>query len=651
MKFGFKRGAHDKRAVIYAALTLAAVLPYLNTLAAGFAFDDDHQIVGNPYVRSFHYIKQILFTPVWSFKYAKVPTNYYRPLMPLQYLLLYQIYGPLSYVFHLANVLLHAGVVILLFMLAARLFKSEALAFLSALLFAVHTIHTEVVAWVAAVPDLQLALFLMVTFWFYLDLREPEKRRWWTPVLAYGAFFFALYSKEPAAAFPVLMMVFEHFLAPDRESFTAWGKAKRYIPLWGLMVVYLISRVLFIGGIVPRVERARLPWGTTLRSSVSLFGQYMNKLVWPSELSIFHTVRFTWSVRDPDFLAGAGWLLAAALLALVLWKWNRVQLLSVLWVGAFLAPALNVRWMPGTVFSERYLYVPSVGFCWLVAFGTLKLWGYLAKQRWTVLRPVAATLGVAIIALLARSTYARNKAWVDDFTLFSAAVRMDPDNADVRADLGIALWHKERIADAIRQWEIGYSINPKSFWILDDLGMARVYQKRYPEGIKLLRQSIALCPPLTSGHVHLAQAYEETGDNPDAEAQYRLAIENSPLNADAHNRYGDFLVKNGRLDAARDQYSESLDADPTTQALDGLGDIALDRAQTHLAESYFRRAADFDTYDYHAHFELVILYANSGRIPQAVQEYKLGEQTDVGTDDLSKAAKAALDAAPDKKKP
>jgi protein O-mannosyl-transferase len=642
MTISTRGGKHDRHALIYAGLALAAILPYLNTLWAGFVYDDNYQIVGNPYLRSFHYIKQILFTPVWSFKYAKVPTNYYRPLMPLQYLVLYQAYGPLSYVFHLANILFHAAVVILLFVLTARLFKSEKLALFAALLFAVHPIHTEVVAWVAALPDLHLGVFLLIAFWFYLNLREPEKRRWWTPWAAYGSFFLALYSKEPAIAFAGVMMIFEHWLAPGRSESTSTQKAKRYAPLWGLTAAYLLSRVFLIGGLVPKVQRPRLPWETTLLTSVSMFGEYMNKLVWPAHLSMFHATRFTWSMFDPDFLAGAGWIFALAFLALLLWKVDRIQVLSVIWIVAFLAPALNARWMPGTVFAERYLYLPSMGFCWLVARVGIALWDYLGMRRWAILRPVTAACAAAILVVFSVRSYARNEAWHDDLTLFGDAVQSNPDEADLRADFGFAYWEKHQMDSAIEQWQIALSINPKSFWALDDMGMAYVVQSRYSQAVPLLRQALQLSPQFTNAHLHLADAYIGLHDDKNAETEFRAAIESSPLDADAHNRLAKFYLDHNRVDEAQEQYEVSLKADLTSDAMDGLGDIALLRNQNALAESYFRRAADFDSYDHHAHYELVFLYVGSGRVPRAIQEYKLGLQTDPGTDALSKRALAAL---------
>ena len=359
---------------IYAFLFIAGALPYLNTLWASFVYDDNHQIVENPYVRSFHYLKQILTTPVWSFKYSRVPTNYYRPLMSLEYLVLYKLYGPLAYVFHLANVLMHAAVVILLYAVTRRLFSSKPIAFVAALLFVLHPIHTEAVAWVAAVPDLQLAAFLLITFWFYLDLGEANQNRWWTPVAMIGAFVLALFSKEPAVAFPAIAVFYEHALRADRRHTNWKQKLGRYGPLFLATGAYLWARAALIGGLIPKLQHPRLSWPSALLSAVSLLGQYMNKLVWPVTLKMFYDFNAVSGVSDPGFLIGLAWILALVFLCWYFWKRNRFVVLPVLWIVATLAPALNARWMPGNVFAERYLYVPSIGFCWLASIGLLALW-------------------------------------------------------------------------------------------------------------------------------------------------------------------------------------------------------------------------------------------------------------------------------------
>src|SRR6202142_2699491 len=229
-----------RETLIYLALSLLAFIPYANTLRGGFVYDDSFQVVENPYVHSFHYLREIFTTTVWSFQGAQGVTNYYRPLMTFGYLLAYQIAGAVPFSFHLANIVLNVVVVLLVFILLRRL-SGERVALIAAGLFALHPLHTESVAWVAGITDLELALFYLLTFIFYLRLPEPGKATRWTVAMCVS-FAFALLSKEQAMTIPVLLTIFEHFYREDRTSTSAREKFSRYGPLWAIAVVYLIAR-------------------------------------------------------------------------------------------------------------------------------------------------------------------------------------------------------------------------------------------------------------------------------------------------------------------------------------------------------------------------------------------------------------------------
>src|SRR6266481_6882028 len=111
------------------ALILCAVLLYANTLFNDFVYDDRTQVLDNPYIQSFRYVREIFTTPVWS--YTGTPTNYYRPLMMVGYLLPYQIFGPAAWAFHLENILLNAAVVYLVFRVAASMSRERKLALIA----------------------------------------------------------------------------------------------------------------------------------------------------------------------------------------------------------------------------------------------------------------------------------------------------------------------------------------------------------------------------------------------------------------------------------------------------------------------------------------------------------------------------------------
>ena len=143
-------------------LTLLAILPYSNTLHSSFVYDDHSQIENNPYLLSFRYLGKIFSTSVWSFTGSGGAGSYYRPVMMLGYLICYRLFGAAPYGFHLANIVLHTLVVCSLFLFSRRLFQNLSVAFCAAAVFALHPIHSESVAWVAAITDIEVTVFFLL---------------------------------------------------------------------------------------------------------------------------------------------------------------------------------------------------------------------------------------------------------------------------------------------------------------------------------------------------------------------------------------------------------------------------------------------------------------------------------------------------------
>jgi protein O-mannosyl-transferase len=632
-----------REGILYATVFVMGLIPYLNTMTFGFAYDDGQQILTNPYLRSFHYLKQILLTPVWSFKYANIPTNYYRPLMMLEYFVLYQAYGPLAYIYHLANVVINAVVIVLLFAVTRRIFKSTQIAFVTAILFAVHPIHTESVTWIADVPDLQLAAFLLLAFWFFLDLADSKRPAWRTYVAMCFFLVLALFSKEPAVAFPAIVTFYEHACRPDRAQ-TSWlTKLKRYAPLWLMVLVYLSCRVALMGGLVPTMRRGKLPLKETVLSSFALFNEYMNKLVWAGRSALFDTFHASVSAADWQVLCGVAWALLFCIFAVYFWRRNPTLVMAAAWIVAILSPALNPRWMAANVFAERYLYVPSIGFCWIAGSALVAIWNSNFALKSKTVRISLAGAFVVLVAAMTAQTALRDRDWNNDKTLFTAAVARNPQDSDLRANLGLVLWTANDKDGALREWNIGLAQDGKSIWTLNNLAMADVDQKKYTEAIEMARRTVELRPNFSYGNLNWGAALVGLGDPVAAEPHYLAAIDDSPLDWYIRNCYGEFLVKQRRLDEARVQYEISLKTVVNSDALDNLGDIAIHDGKTSLAESYFRQATDIELYDAHAHYQLVIIYGNSGRNAEAIREYQLAQQTDPGGDQVGQDAKAVVE--------
>jgi protein O-mannosyl-transferase len=612
-----------RRRVLLAWLLLASFLVYANTLANGFVSDDHQQIEGNPYAHSFRYVGKIFTTTVWSFQGNEGRTNYYRPLMTFGYVLCDKAFQTYPLGFHLVNLFLNCLVVSLVFLICRKIFTDDVLAFVAAIFFAFHPVHSEAVAWVAAVTELQLAVFYLLTFWLFLGLSDPDAKPR-TPVLMWMSFLLALLSKEQAVTLPALATVYEYFYRDDRKQ-TRWSKKiSRYAPLWLLSGAYLVFRVVVLHGFAPVAQRPDLTIFQLALSALALIGQYATKLFWPYPLIAFYLFEKSTSFADSRVLLGA--VVTALFLALfvVLWRRARPYSFWLVWMAATLAPVLNVRWMAASAFAERYLYLPSIGFCFLAAGGVVWYWRRISLPGWgRWARTAPASSAAALLILSCVLIIKRNRQWHDDEKLIVADLTAQPHASYLRANLGAIEWSRHNEEEAVRQWTISLSDKPDNPVALCNLGMAMIEKKKFADAESFLKKAIEVRPRYASPHINLGRLYGELGRPADAESEYGRAIEISPLNTDARNRLGAFYQSAGRVSQAEDQFRASLDAGPTLEAWNGLGDVLLLQGRKEDAATAWRNAVELTPFDEHARLQLGQLYQAQGRQAEAEEQYKV----------------------------
>jgi len=612
---------------LLAVLILVAVLPYLNSLFNGFVQDDNRQILSNPYLRSFSHLREIFATNVWSYVGAQGMTNYYRPLMTLGYLLCYQFLGPLAYGFHLANLVLNAGVVCLVFLVTERIFRDRTLGFVAAVIFALHPIHSESVNWIAAVTDLQLTLFYLLSFWFFLRVAKPDGKRSGAAELGMVlSFALALLAKEPAATLPFLATFFEHFLRDDRGQTSLRQKLSRYSTLWLLEAAYLLFRIRIFGGLAPVVQLPQISRREAFYSSFALVAEYIWKLLWPANLCGFYSFHKSVALSDPRVIAGL--LVLALCLGAFVYSWRRDRLVSfsLLWFFLNIAPVLNARWLGANVFTERYLYLPSLGFCWIAAWGGRRLWIKLVKPpaaRWVC----AAGLAIVIILCVARIV-TRNRVWRDDATFYRTTLAAQPDALAIRINLGAVYWNLGSPKQAEAEWREALRRAPDHWLILNNLGLVSAREKRYDEAIEDFQRSIRLRPNYADSHMNLGRTYAETGDGEKAEEQLKAAVALAPLYVQARNELAKFYFDAGRFAEAEQQFRSSVSSGGTVQAWNSLGEIYNRWGRWQDAERAFRQALALDNFDSRAHFGLAAALEADGHTNAALKEYVLGLQTD-----------------------
>lgn len=636
---GSRRETGKLDTLLIAALIACAALPYLNTLLSGFVYDDNRQVLDNPYLKNFHFLPQVFGTTVWSFVGMQGVSNYYRPMMTFGYAVCYHLFGPLAYGFHLANVLLHVAIVLLVFVVAGRLFTDRTIAFVAACLFAIHPIHTEAVAWVAAVTSLEVTFFYLLTFWLFLTMARPNGEvSPWMKLAAVISFALTIFSKEQALVFPLLAMLYEHFFRDDRTETTFWQKARRYGEFWLMDLAYVLFRVEHLGAFAPQIQLSRLGWYPSVLSALALVGQYLEKILWPVQLCAYYVFQKGTSIFEPRVLAGLAALTASLMIFALLYRRNRTASFGLVWFFLALAPVLDVRLLAGNVFAERYLYLPSVGFCWLVGWAGVKLWRS-ASARHSAWGSALLATSCAIALLMAIRVVARNRDWRSDEALYSQTLKLSPRATNIRENLGVVAWNHGRIDQATQEWRIALKLNPNSPITLTNLGLVCARRKQYEQAEHYFREAMLRKPDYTDPHLNLGSMVLDLGRLDEAERQLRAAAALSPLVPSCHNKLGKLYLKERRLPEAEAQFLQSVRAEPNFEGYDGLGDVYLEQLDLKRAGRAYAAAAGINPYDSRAHFGLARIASDAGQRKIALAEYARGFETDPNNLEAKSAVK------------
>ncbi|UCC24975.1 MAG: DUF1736 domain-containing protein [Gemmatimonadales bacterium] len=445
-----------------AAALVAAVL-YLRTLGYGWVLDDYMEVVLNPFIQSWSNLPRIFGTTVWTG--SGMETFLYRPLSQVTFLVNHGVSGLEPWSYHLANVLLHAGVSVLVVRVGVRWGLPVAAAGLGGVLFALHPVHVEVVAAVHGRKDLLATLFVLGMVLNHARART-EGGPW--ALLATALFGGALLSKETGAMGLALVAAADLLSPARREILRSPAARGLYAAYASVAVFYLLVRVRVTGTLgVPDTfvwdnPLVALDFPGRIWSALAVLGMGMGTLVVPATLSpdySYDAIPVATSPLDSRVL------LALAMLGLLAWCAVRFRrshpwvALAVVWYFATLLPASNLLVAVGTIFGDRLLYLPSVAFCLAVSGITYGLYR-AARPR------VARIAAVALVGLLGAGWGLQSArytgAWRSDIALFEWAVEAVPRSTKAHHKLGEEYLRADRPAEALLQLDRALAIAPSN---------------------------------------------------------------------------------------------------------------------------------------------------------------------------------------------
>jgi tetratricopeptide (TPR) repeat protein len=598
-----------------------AVLLYITTVGYEFVVDDNLLIISNPYVRSFHYLKEIFTQGMWSFRGVEGQSTFYRPLVLLTFLGERTLFGLRPAGFHLVNVILNALVVVLVYRMGRRLWPSGRGALWAALLFAAHPLHTENVAPVFGIGDLECAVFFLLAVLVYTRPLNSQgrllRRRAWA---AAGLFLLAVLAKELALLLPLLFVFYEHSCRSDDRAGFAERRA-RYAPTLLLAVVYLALRVHVFHGFAGTTSRSGLGIGAVVLSGFGLLGEHVHKLVWPHPLTIFQSFQVPQTWHEPFVVLGGAAAVFSAAAFLGLWNRARAVSFAILWFFLTLGPVLNVRWLSISACAERYLYLPSAAFCWLVGEGLARLARprFSPRARWLL----AYVLPGAVVAMASALTLARLPDWKSNYTLAVATVRLVPDAAPYHVYLGNAYRAHGQRNQARQEYLVAVALEPHLCEAYVNLAGVFMDDDRVEGARALLRRGAAATPFCADlcyawGNIELGQGHRTL-----AGQLFARAIQANPYHREALNNLALLFFEEGASSTARSLLERAVRADPAfAEAHSNLGSVYARLGDDGRAEQEFRRAIQLDASNPLPFLSLAGLYEERGNFAAALETYR-----------------------------
>src|SRR6185503_3387374 len=421
--------ARSRRMYALAPVALA-ILVSLNTLWNGWVADDDTQIVKNVAIQKLSSIPNSFTSSVWSYATSDIlftVDTYYRPFFMPLFTVNYAIVGLAPWGWHLINVLIHAAATLLVFITIRELTHRPEIAGITAALFALHPAHAESVAWVSGITDPLMALFLLPAFWCYLRWRNGGRKYLIAGLFSF--YFLALFGKETALALPLVIVWCElfHFkeLAPFRVRLmrAVWLPALLALPTAAYfgMRSFALRGVLFGSG-------QRYPMDWALMTIPLAIVKYIKLMLLPWGHSYQHYTEFVGSIGAREFLVPL--VVIGVLIGAIVLIRSRLLAWSAVWFIALLAPALAAmrQFDPEYLVQDRYLYLPSIGFCLALAL----LIDWLTKSYG--LKAGAAVAAVFLIVYGA-ADIRQNRMWSDGIILFENCVAADPGSAEAHVSL------------------------------------------------------------------------------------------------------------------------------------------------------------------------------------------------------------------------
>lgn len=567
--------------VVVCGLVFAVHRPVLTAMA--LSFDDDqylteNRLVHNPGVES---VRRFL-TEVLEPSTVK---GYYQPLTMISLMCDYALGGRNDNLmsFHRTSLILHmintALVIVLLYLLFRRVWIAAAVG----LLFGLHPMTVETIAWVGERKTLLATFFALWCLILYIRFTRTNHRGLYATCLV--MYVLAVMSKPTSLPLPILMVLTDYWPLCRLK----WQTIIQKLPFFAIAGVFAVityisqTRTAFTA-LPGEYNAARIP---LILCHNIIF--YLYKIIWPVNLSSHYAFPPVLGVSSPMVLAGVVGTVVLILLLIISMKWTRSLFIGWLFFFVAILPTMQIVGFSNVIASDKFAYLPSVGL--MMSLAALLNWFYPGSTtRKFSPRPVILTM--IFVALAATESVATRRylaCWRNTETLYNHMLIVKPNATPLHYNLGNTLKEQGRFDEALRCYNRVLKIEP------DHIG----------------------------AHSNLGNMFEEQGRLDEALRCYNRILKIEPDHAGAHNNLGNILGRKGRYDEAIRHYQQALNSDTEHPELQYYNLAFELQSQNKFAEAiaFYRKAIEIKDDYFKAHNNLAVLLAQKGKLQDAANHF------------------------------
>ena len=546
----FKKNKITLSLIVIIVLTF---LSFFSSLDNNFTnWDDDRYVTENPLIKDLSW-ENIRY--IFSSFYKE---DYIHPLVIFSYMLEYQFFQLDPFIYHLDSLIIHIFNSLLVFYFIYLLSAKVSISLITALLFGIHPLHVESVAWVSERKDVLSTLFFLQGAIFFLLYKKNNKSRYY--YLSLFVFILSLLSKAMAVTLPFVLLLCDYFRNRRFNRSTLLEK----IPFLLVSVVF-VADTLFIfksSGQIS-VEHLFSLFDNLLIACRSVM-LYLAKTVLPINLSANYAYPRVVSITSFDIFIPLILLLILAVTIYSSRKYTRNVIFGTFFFLITILPVLKL--IPfgagGAPMADRYMYIPSIGLFYIVSCGFHKVYfgeGFLGSIR----KVLSLILLCVVIFLFSSLTYQRCKVWYDSEVLWTDVIKKNPRSIYAHYNLGNVYAGMGRLDEAITQYREAERVDPNDIDVLVNLGNSYVRTGRLDEAILKYEDVLKLKPDLVDAHNNLGVLYRRLGKYEEALSTLKRAVNLDPDNADIRNNLGLVYSNLGRNGRAIEEFKNALRIKPS----------------------------------------------------------------------------------------